>query len=585
MATKKKTAIKTKNTVNETKKTVIETKKKLIVLCDGTWCGAETGTQTNIYLLARMIMNDQDPNAASPYHDTARDIRACYFPGVGLGGTFLEYLFNGATGSDIGRDCLDVYRYIVQHFTEDHEIWMFGLSRGAYTVRCVAGMINNCGILKRKTNNNNGLTGEENDLCNDVYKIYRSPDPEDRPDAQIIREFRTKASYNVLTPVKFMGLLDTVGSLGVPKLDAGVGLTFPEFYDQNVSSVVEKVLLCCVLGYFTVAICSGRLTSMILSERLCDCGTCQVYHALSIHDRLWCFQPCRALRDDKHRGNTNLQIHERWFPGCHYDIGRQKFRFLRDGQSWLERAASNISGPLSGVVKPNEVLADLVQKWMLECIKSNSANTVIPNVDARINSLNGSMMAANRDIGSGDVYSPVQIIMYAPLGLIWHTLVYPALTPFQPITNISQVILDDIIILLGPIGKGLEAVISIINAILGTLRNIPVVGWIANIPGNLANDTLSLFAPIGVIWRDLANIFSSLFLFHEFRIIIDALAQTRDRRISDNAEVTKYNKPDLELSGSTIDQLGQVDARYPSQTYYSFTRFLGVLGRAVRGSP
>ncbi|KAF9385464.1 hypothetical protein CPB97_004772, partial [Podila verticillata] len=320
-------------------------------------------------------MNDQDPNAASPYHDTARDIRACYFPGVGLGGTFLEYLFNGATGSDIGRDCLDVYKYIVQHFTEDHEIWMFGLSRGAYTVRCVAGMINNCGILKRKTNNNNDLTGEENDLCNDVYKIYRSPDPEDRPDAQIIREFRTKASYNVPTPVKFMGLLDTVGSLGVPKLDAGVGLTFPEFYDQNVSSVVEKV-----------------------------------YHALSIHDRLWCFQPCRALRDDKHRGNTNLQIHERWFPGCHYDIGRQKFRFLRDGQSWLERAASNISGPLSGVVKPNEVLADLVQKWMLECIKSNSENTVIPNVDARINSLNGSMMAANRDIGSGDVYSPVQII-------------------------------------------------------------------------------------------------------------------------------------------------------------------------------
>jgi uncharacterized protein (DUF2235 family) len=28
-------------------------------------------------------------------------------------------------------------------------IWLFGLSRGAYTVRAVAGMINNCGIIKK----------------------------------------------------------------------------------------------------------------------------------------------------------------------------------------------------------------------------------------------------------------------------------------------------------------------------------------------------------------------------------------------------------------------------------------------------
>jgi hypothetical protein len=27
---------------------------------------------------------------------------------------------------------------------------MFGLSRGAYTVRCIAGMINNCGIIRRR---------------------------------------------------------------------------------------------------------------------------------------------------------------------------------------------------------------------------------------------------------------------------------------------------------------------------------------------------------------------------------------------------------------------------------------------------
>ncbi|KAF9275577.1 hypothetical protein BGZ68_010694 [Mortierella alpina] len=226
--------------------------RKLIVLCDGTWCGSETNTQSNIFRLAEMIginMAQQNPNRAAPIRHSESVISACYFPGAGLGGTFLEYLFNGLTCSDIDRDCIDVYKYIVERYSQNHEIWMFGFSRGAYTARCVAGMINNCGILRRRrnnnavaTNNNDDLTEEEEVLCKEVYKIYRSRDPEDHPKAAKILRFKSHASHNVPTPVKFMGLFDTVGALGLPTLDAGIGLDFPGFYDQNVSSVVEKRL-------------------------------------------------------------------------------------------------------------------------------------------------------------------------------------------------------------------------------------------------------------------------------------------------------------------------------------------------------
>lgn len=41
--------------------------------------------------------------------------------------------------------------FIVDHYTPGSRIWLFGLSRGAYTVRAVAGMINNCGIIKPGT--------------------------------------------------------------------------------------------------------------------------------------------------------------------------------------------------------------------------------------------------------------------------------------------------------------------------------------------------------------------------------------------------------------------------------------------------
>ncbi|KAF9177590.1 hypothetical protein BGZ51_008553 [Haplosporangium sp. Z 767] len=363
--------------------------QKLIVLCDGTWCGSETNTQTNIYRLATMIgidMTQQNPTRAQPilYQDDTRGIKACYFPGAGLGGTFLEYLFNAITWNDIDKDCIDVYKYIVQHFTEDHEIWMFGFSRGAYTVRSVAGMINNCGILK-KTNNAGPL---DLGLCDEVYRIYRSRDPEDHPKAARILEFKKHASYDVPTPVKFMGLIDTVGSLGVPTIDAGSGLKFPEFYDQKVSSTVEKV-----------------------------------YHALCIHDRLWGFQPCHAVRDaETQSGRPDLEIHERWFPGCHYDVGRARFRFLRNGSNWIESAVGRVLGPLSNVIEPNSVLADLALKWMLVSIRAHDPRSmVIPEIGAKIDQLIVDIKGATRnDTGSGDIYG--DILAFGPAGRVWQAL-------------------------------------------------------------------------------------------------------------------------------------------------------------------
>jgi hypothetical protein len=71
------------------------------------------------------------------------NIVAGYQEGVGLNRTFLEYIWDGATASAIGDECISVYKFIVENYTDEHEIWLFGFSRGAFTVRCVTGMINN----------------------------------------------------------------------------------------------------------------------------------------------------------------------------------------------------------------------------------------------------------------------------------------------------------------------------------------------------------------------------------------------------------------------------------------------------------
>ncbi|KAF9274942.1 hypothetical protein BGZ74_004194, partial [Mortierella antarctica] len=365
--------------------------ERVVVLCDGTWAGSETKTETNIFLLAEMMGLDkrfyESSNSGNPIPFAARGINGCYFPGAGHGGTFLEYLFNGATGNDIDNNCLEVYEYIVQHYTPQTaqpEIWMFGYSRGAYTVRCVAGMIYNCGILKRRkngqallTNDNTVLTDEETKVCKQVYSIYRSTDPEDHPESLRSTTFRARASHNVPTPVKFMGLFDTVGALGIPFLIPGVGLSYYEFYDTKVSTVVEKV-----------------------------------YHAVCIHERLWGFEPCHVL-PAKHRIGPQFEIHERWFPGCHYDIGRLRFQFFRSGGPAAE--ISDVLNSLSETVTPNHVFADLAQKWMLERIQEHSHHELISNIDAKIKELVTNMESADGAYtGTGDIYG--NILHYAPLG-------------------------------------------------------------------------------------------------------------------------------------------------------------------------
>jgi hypothetical protein len=352
---------------------------RIVVLCDGTWCGPETGTRTNIAILAEKMgidMNSQDREV----NDPSRNLKAKYFDGIGLGSTFFAYLFNGSTANDISEMCLETYKFIARTFEENAEIWMFGLSRGAYTVRCVAGMINNCGIVKEASD----------DLCKQVYRIYSSPYDEDRPDSRQSTIFREEASWSDPVPIKFMGLFDTVGSIGIPSLDAGNGPMYPTLWDQIVPSVVDKV-----------------------------------YHACSLHDRLSVFQPCLTKLSDKEtKVRPPPQITEKWFPGCHYDLGRQRFKFLRQHAPGIEYWLSLIPNALSGTLEPNNVLSDLVLKWMLEAIQNEyRTQTVIHKIDVELRNLDHSIKTVKNGVGSGDIYE--KGLPYIPFGSVI-TLILPA---------------------------------------------------------------------------------------------------------------------------------------------------------------
>ncbi|CAK3899752.1 Hypothetical predicted protein [Lecanosticta acicola] len=55
--------------------------------------------------------------------------------------------FDMAVGSGLGVHIRDAYKFLMQNYQENDKICLFGFSRGAYTARCLAGMLHKVGLL------------------------------------------------------------------------------------------------------------------------------------------------------------------------------------------------------------------------------------------------------------------------------------------------------------------------------------------------------------------------------------------------------------------------------------------------------
>ncbi len=88
----------------------------------------------------------------------------------------------GAFGTGISRNIKACYRFLVESFTPGDELYFFGFSRGAYTVRSLAGLVRNAGILRR----------EHVGRVDEAYDLYRDRDDEARPKSAKAVAFRER---------------------------------------------------------------------------------------------------------------------------------------------------------------------------------------------------------------------------------------------------------------------------------------------------------------------------------------------------------------------------------------------------------
>jgi uncharacterized protein (DUF2235 family) len=124
--------------------------KNILIFADGT--GNESGllldeSRTNVYKLFRATRTGPDTTV-----DPEKQI-AFYIPGVGTPGmtppSFWKRVWKGieqAVGGGLTAQIVDCYAAIISVWAPGDRIYLFGFSRGAYCVRCVAHVLEVIGI-------------------------------------------------------------------------------------------------------------------------------------------------------------------------------------------------------------------------------------------------------------------------------------------------------------------------------------------------------------------------------------------------------------------------------------------------------
>lgn len=104
-----------------------------------------------------------------------------------------------AVGSGLGIHIKDAYKFLMQNYRDGDRICLFGFSRGAYTVRCLAGMLHKVGLLPAS----NGSQ------VNFAFKFYKDGSTQGM---KMSAEFKKTFCTNV--NVYFVGVWDCVASVG-----------------------------------------------------------------------------------------------------------------------------------------------------------------------------------------------------------------------------------------------------------------------------------------------------------------------------------------------------------------------------------
>lgn len=242
--------------------------KNIILLSDGTGNSNIKDRGTNVFKLYEAIDFNLPANEQVAYYDD----------GVGTQEFKPLKMLSGAFGWGLGRNVRQLYKELVQTYQKGDKIYLFGFSRGAFTVRTLAGLIAKMGIL----DNTAYPDDEKLDMAVwNCYQEYRSTN------LAVLEKCFYKPHGKTLAfcdkpDIEFIGVWDTVDAVGLP-------------FDEA-TAFWNRVIFC------------FKFEDHKLNKK-----THKACHAISIDDKRQSFQP--LLWEDDPR------IEQVWFSGVHSNVG------------------------------------------------------------------------------------------------------------------------------------------------------------------------------------------------------------------------------------------------------------------------
>jgi uncharacterized protein (DUF2235 family) len=259
--------------------------RKIVVLSDGTGNSSAALWRTNVWRTFDAI------------DLSGSDQVAFYDDGVGTSSFKPLAVLGGAFGYGLKRNVIDIYKFVCRNYQSDaDEIFGFGFSRGAFTIRVVIGLILDQGLVQ--ADNEIDL----NRLAMAAYKDYHSRKYHTVWWEIFNKDFKippakTAANNRQVNGIRFIGLWDTVAAYGLP-------------VDEMTRGV------------------SKWIWPLELPSRVLDPRVQRACHALALDDERTTFHP--VLWDESAQVPANLnqarplsdeRISQVWFSGMHSNVG------------------------------------------------------------------------------------------------------------------------------------------------------------------------------------------------------------------------------------------------------------------------
>jgi len=230
-----------------------------VVILDGTMSTLQPGCETNAGMLYKLLCEMAPLKRLSLRYE------------AGIQWHTWRSSRDVIEGRGINRQIRRVYGFIASRYRPGDRIFLFGYSRGAYSVRSLAGVIDQIGLLKA-----------EHATVSNIRQVYRHY--QCSPDSDTMKVFSQRYCH-ARTPVELVGVWDTVKALG---------LHLPLLWRRNLKRY--------------------RFHNHELGP-----SVAHGYHALARDETRDAFAPVLWTTHDDWHG----VVEQVWFRGCHGDIGGQ----------------------------------------------------------------------------------------------------------------------------------------------------------------------------------------------------------------------------------------------------------------------